>query len=157
MAMATRTIVNPNDTAQAKPAASEQPILFQTYFKSVGPRTYAAQLKQAQNGNHFLVLTEGNRKKDSDEIRKTRLFVFSEDFPAFFDLIRQAADFVRSHPVEEKVRRKQMAYWKRKSEEGESNGHDSAPQASPASGKPGPDRAAQPSVARDARPFVKPR
>src|SRR5437016_196526 len=66
---------------KAAPAAapkSEPEILFQKYFKSVGPRTYAAQIKKASNGNHFIVLTEGKRDDKSDQVRKTKLFVFSE-------------------------------------------------------------------------------
>jgi hypothetical protein len=39
----------------------EPKILHQSYFKSVGPRTYASQLKELPNGNHLLVLTEGKR------------------------------------------------------------------------------------------------
>ena len=50
----------------------EPKILFQTYFKSVGPRTYAAQLKEAGNGNHFLVLTEGKRDDASGDVKRTR-------------------------------------------------------------------------------------
>jgi hypothetical protein len=64
-------------TPQAPAPKSEAKILFQRYFKSVGPRTYAAQVKQAGNGNHFLVLTEGKRDDSSGEVRKTRLFIFS--------------------------------------------------------------------------------
>jgi hypothetical protein len=89
-------------TVQAPPPLAEQKILFQDYFKSVGTRTYAAQVKEASNGNHFIVLTEGKREKDSDLVRKTKLLVFSEDFEAFFAMVRKTADFVKSHPVPEK-------------------------------------------------------
>ena len=94
-----------------RPAPAEAQILFQSYFKSVGPRTYAAQVKQAGNGNHFLVLTEGKRDDASGEVKKTRLFVFSEDFPAFFRLIKESAEFVKTHPVPESVKRKREAFW----------------------------------------------
>ena len=93
-----------------KPAA-EHKILFQSFFKSVGPRTYAAQVKQAGNGNHFLVLTEGKRDEQTGEVRKTRLFVFSEDFPAFFDLVRQTASWVQQHPVPPEVAERQRKRW----------------------------------------------
>src|SRR5918999_991981 len=63
---------------------TEHEILFQKYFKSLGPRTYAAQVKRASNGNHYLVLTEGKRDEPSADVRKTRLFVFGEDFVEFF-------------------------------------------------------------------------
>jgi len=39
----------------------EPRIIHQTFFKSVGPRTYAAQVKELSNGNHLLALTEGRR------------------------------------------------------------------------------------------------
>jgi hypothetical protein len=102
-------------TETAKPKA-EHKILFQDYFKSVGPRTYAAQLKEASNGNHFLVLTEGRREKDSDQVRKTMLYIFSEDFEDFFAMVRKTAEFVKDHPVPEKVRRQQEKFWKQKSD-----------------------------------------
>ena len=97
--------------ARPNRAADEAKILFQSYFKSVGPRTYAAQLKEAGNGNHFLVLTEGKRDDKTGEVRKTRLFVFSEDFAAFFKLARETAAFVEAHPVPEEVRRKRAKFW----------------------------------------------
>jgi hypothetical protein len=44
------------------PANKPEPkILFQKFFKSLGPRTYAAQVKELANGNQMLVLTEGKR------------------------------------------------------------------------------------------------
>jgi hypothetical protein len=89
------------------------PILFQTYFKSVGPRTYAAQLKRAGNGNHYLVFTEGKRDKVTDEVRKTSLFVFSEDFVSFFKLLKETAEFVRAHPVPAEVAQKRTRYWQK--------------------------------------------
>ena len=78
---------------------AEHEILFQKFFKSVGPRTYAAQVKRADNGNHYLVLTEGKRDEATGEVRKTRLFVFSEDFVEFFRLIKSAAEFIKANPV----------------------------------------------------------
>ena len=101
----------------SKPQAE---ILFQKYFKSVGPRTYAAQLKQAGNGNHFLVLTEGKRDDKTDEVRKTRLFVFSEDFTAFFRMLHETAQFIRDNPVPAEVKKKREKYWARQNEQGKS-------------------------------------
>ena len=89
------------------------PILFQTYFKSVGPRTYAAQMKRAGNGNHYLVFTEGKRDKETDEVRKTSLFVFSEDFVSFFKMLKETAEHVRTHPVPADVVAKRQQFWKR--------------------------------------------
>lgn len=102
------------DAASPKPVAE---ILYQKYFKSVGPRTYAAQVKKAGNGNHFLVLTEGKRDEKTDEVRKTRLFVFSEDFVEFFKMLHETAKFIREHPVPDDVKQKRQRFWQKK------NGH----------------------------------
>jgi hypothetical protein len=96
------------DGGQNKPEAE---ILFQKYFKSVGPRTYAAQLKRAGNGNHFLVLTEAKRNEKTGEPRKTRLYVFSEDFVAFFKMLHETAQFIRQNPVPDDVRQRRERYW----------------------------------------------
>jgi hypothetical protein len=107
----------------------EHEILFQNWFKSVGPRTYAAQLKKARNGNHFLVLTEGNRHKETGDIRKTRLFIYSEDFPAFFRLLHEAAVFIRENPVPEEVKRRQEKFWATQSADQRPPGSGRAPQS----------------------------
>ena len=86
----------PSSTAPTGKPKVEPKILFQSYFKSVGPRTYAAQVKEAGNGNHFLVLTEGKRDDASGDVKKTRLFVFSEDFADFFKLMKQTAEFIKT-------------------------------------------------------------
>src|SRR3954453_11712199 len=88
----------PPRPAGAKPADAEHEILFQQYFKSVGPRTYAAQVKRAPNGNHYIILTEGKRDEKTDEVRKTRLFAYSEDFVEFFRLMKGLSEFVKAHP-----------------------------------------------------------
>jgi len=93
----------------------EPKILFQKFFKSVGPRTYAAQLKEAANGNHFLVLTEGKRDEKTNEVKKTRLFVFSEDFKDFFAMVQETAKFVAEHPVSPDVRKRREKFWKKNS------------------------------------------
>jgi len=100
--------------SRAKP---QEKILFQQYFKSVGPRTYAAQVKQAGNGNHFLVLTEGKRDDKTGEVRKTRLYIFSEDFPAFFRLLHDTAQFIKANPLPASVRKRREAHWAKKAPE----------------------------------------
>ena len=96
-----------------KPAGPKpEPVaLFQEYFKSVGPRTYAAQVKRAANGNHFLVITEGKRDEKTNELRKSRVFVYGEDFVAFFKLMKASAEFVKANPVPDAVKRKRDAVW----------------------------------------------
>jgi hypothetical protein len=117
--------------AQAKPDAR---ILFQRYFKSVGPRTYAAQVKEASNGNHFLVITEGKRDRTSGEVRKTRLFVFSEDFEPFMKMLTDAAEFIKANPVPREVAQRQQKFWAKRGD-----------------GRPGPARPASPPPRRQNR------
>ena len=101
-----------NRAAGSAVAAKAEPkILFQSYFKSVGPRTYAAQVKEAGNGNHFLVLTEGKRDEKTGEVKKTKLFCFSEDFPAFFRLVKETAEFIKANPVSAKVKQSREKFW----------------------------------------------
>ena len=103
-----------NDSRAGK---QEAKILFQKYFKSVGPRTYAAQLKEAGNGNHFLVLTEGKRDPVTNEVKKLKLFVYSEDFSAFFRMLHETAQFIKAHPVSPEMKMKRMRYWAKKEAE----------------------------------------
>ena len=96
----------------------EHEILFQQYFKSANPqRTYAAQLKKASNGNHYLVLTEGKRDDATGEVRKTRLFIYSEDFKEYFSLLQATAQFIRANPVPDAVKAKRDKFWAKKSAE----------------------------------------
>lgn len=113
-----------------KPGSKTEPkILFQTYFKSVGPRTYAAQVKEAGNGNHFLVLTEGKRDDASGDVKKTRLFVFSEDFIEFFRLMKQTSEFIKANPLSPKVKQRREKFWARQNSPAPVDKAPSAPSA----------------------------
>lgn len=101
----------PAPAPEARKTADEHDILFQRWFKSVGPRTYAAQVKKASNGNHYVVMTEGRRDSKTDEIRKNRLFIYSEDFVEFFKLLHDTALFLREHPVPDDVKIRQQKMW----------------------------------------------
>src|ERR1700735_2306410 len=104
-----------NSRPSSKQRPKEEPkILFQKFFKSVGPRTYVAQLKEATNGNHFLVLTEGKRNDKTGEIRKTRLFAYSEDFVEFFRLLQDTAHFIKANPVDPQVKARRAKFWAKK-------------------------------------------
>ncbi len=92
---------------------TDHPILFQSYFKSVGPRTYAAQVKQASNGNQYLVITEGRRDKKTDQIRKYSVNVFSEDFEAFFNLLRDTTRWLKDHPLSPEFQAKRKKLWQK--------------------------------------------
>jgi len=102
---------------QRKDTSAKPPpeIIFQKYFKSSGTRTYAAQVKRTSGGDHYLVLTEGKRDPKTDELRKSHLFVFSEDFPAFFHLLHDMARFIKANPVPEEVRQRRASYLARQS------------------------------------------
>ncbi|MBC7783120.1 MAG: DUF3276 family protein [Burkholderiales bacterium] len=96
---------------QNVPRKPDHSILFQTFFKSVGSRTYAAQIKQATNGNQYMVVTEGRRDKNSDDVRKMRINIFSEDFEAFFDLLRQTARYIKEHPLSAEFQAERKKFW----------------------------------------------
>ena len=100
-----------------KPGLDEAKILFQKFFKSIGPRTYAAQVKELANGNHLLILTEGKRDRDGTGVRKTRLFLYGEDFTAFFRLMSETAAFLRANPLPEEVRRRRDKFWAKQQRE----------------------------------------
>jgi len=126
----------------AKPAAKsaakgDHKILFQKYFKSIGPRTYAVQIKEANNGNHYIVLTEGKRDYTTNEVRKTRLFVYSEDFGSYFRMLHETAQFIKTHPVAEDIKAKRQKYWAKKEAEAATAAREAAErQAAAASAKP---------------------
>src|SRR2546423_14133983 len=101
----------PNFKARDKKPKQEPKILFQQFFKSVGPRTYASQVKRAGNGNHFLVLTEGKRDETTGELRKTRLFIYSEDFVEFFRMLHETAPFIKTNPVPEEIQKRRARFW----------------------------------------------
>jgi hypothetical protein len=100
-----------NSSAPPKP---EPEILFQKYFKSVGTRTYAAQVKKANNGNHFILLTEGKRDEKTGDVRKNKLLVFSEDFTEFFRMLQETVQFIKANPVPEEIKTRQQKYWAKK-------------------------------------------
>ena len=128
----------PSKSAPASGAQGDKPepeILFQKYFKSVGPRTYAAQLKRAANGNHFLVLTEGKRDEKTGDVRKTKLYVWSEDFVAFFRMLHETAKHIRENPLPEEIRLKRERFWAK-----QAAGKSSAPPQSATTNPPKPAR-----------------
>lgn len=111
------------------PDRKPDPTLFQHYFKSIGPRTYAVQIKRAQNQNPYLVITEGKRDDKTGEVRKTRVFVYGEDFDSFIDLLRHAAVWIKQHPVSDEFKQKRQQFWQKR-QRGDSG------RASPARGEP---------------------
>ena len=107
----------PAKAIQSPPQKPEPKILFQKLFHSIGPRTYAAHVKELGNGNHLLVLTEGKRDADTGEVRKTRLLIFGEDFNAFFKLLSDTAAFIRANPLSEEIRDKRRKMWAKRNRE----------------------------------------
>jgi hypothetical protein len=115
-----------NSPRPPRPKSADHEILFQNYFKSVGPRTYATQVKKAGNGNHYLVMTEGKRDETTNEVRKTRLFIYSEDFVEFFKMLKGTAEFIKANPLPEHIRRQREKFWAKNPDAG-------SPKASPGS------------------------
>jgi hypothetical protein len=118
-----KSLVTPNSPSNGGTVAGVKPeakILFQKFFKSIGPRTYAAQIKEAHNGNHFLVLTEGKRDDTTNEVRKTRIFIFSEDFREFFRMLQETAVFIKANPVPEEIRKRRERHWAKKGDSDDS-------------------------------------
>lgn len=101
--------------ARANGSARPEPkLLIQRFFKSIGPRNYSAQLKELANGNRVLILTEEKNDQNSPPMRPLRLYVFGEDFSAFFRMLQEMAVFIRSNPLSPEIRRKRQEYWSRK-------------------------------------------
>ena len=98
----------------ARVSKPEAKVLFSRFFQSVGPRTYSAELKELANGNHLLVLTERKRDPETGEPRQLRLFLFGEDFSAFFRMLHEMAAFIRANPLPPEVRRRRAEFWAKK-------------------------------------------
>src|SRR5829696_579761 len=74
--------------------------------------------KPAEKADHeILVLTEGKRDESTGEVRKTRLFIYSEDFVELFKLLQATAQFIRANPVPDEVKKKRNRHWSRKADE----------------------------------------
>jgi hypothetical protein len=109
-------------TNRSRTEKAEAKILFEKVFHSMGPRTYAAEVKELPNGNHVLVLTEGKRDKETGEVRQVRLFIYGEDFTAFFRLLHETAGFIRANPLSEEIRRKRVKFWAKKDKQSPRSG-----------------------------------
>ena len=114
----------------AKPEAK---VLFQKYFKSMGPRTYASYIKEAPSGNHFLVITEGKRDEDSGEVKKIKVYVPAEDFGQFFRMLHETAQFIKGHPVPEEIKLRRQRFWAKKEAEQAAAAREAAASAKPIS------------------------
>jgi hypothetical protein len=105
----------PAKPARGIPAGKPEPkLLFQRFFQSVGPRTYTAQIKELPNGNQALVVTEEKRDPKTDELRQSRIFIYGEDFAAFFRMLHETAGFIRANPLSPEVRRRRNEFWAKK-------------------------------------------
>jgi hypothetical protein len=62
-------------------------------------------------------------------VRKTRIFVYGEDFDSFIDLLRHAAVWIKQHPVSDEFKQKRRQFWQKR-QRGASD------RASPARGEP---------------------
>jgi hypothetical protein len=72
------------------------------------------QVSRARNDNQFITLIEGRRDRETNEVKKTKLLVFSEDYVEFFRMMHELALWVREHPLSEEFREKRKQYWANK-------------------------------------------
>jgi hypothetical protein len=86
-------------------------------------------VKKAGNGNHYVAFTEGRRDDATGEVRKTRLFVYSEDFIEFFRMLQETAHFIKDNPVPEGISKKRRQFWSRKGDQPKTAGGTFAPPA----------------------------
>jgi hypothetical protein len=82
-------------------------------------------------------------------VRKTRLFVYSEDFIEFFKMLQATAHFVKDNPVAEEVSKKRRQFWSRKEQPKTARETPTRPAPRPAM-KPVP----TPAIARPAAPVT---
>lgn len=112
-------------------AKPDHKILFQKYFKSIGPRQYAAHMKEGPSGNQYLVLSESKRDPETGEVKKVKLFIYSEDFGQYFRMLHETAQFIKSHPVPEEVKERRQRYWAKKEAEQAAAAREAAAAAKP--------------------------
>jgi len=93
--------------------------------------------REASNGNHYIVLTEGKRDLTTNEVRKTRVFVYSEDFISYFRMLHETAQFIKTHPVSEEIKTRRQHFWAKKEAEAATAAREAAErQAAAAAAKP---------------------
>jgi hypothetical protein len=127
----------PVRSAPAGGTKSDHKILFQKFFKSISPRQYSVHLKECPSGNHYLVLTETKRDPETGESKKSRLFIYSEDFSQYFRMLHETAQFIKTHPVPEEITLKRQRYWAKKEAEAATAAREAAErQAAAAAAKP---------------------
>jgi hypothetical protein len=127
----------PTKPTSSRAAKSDHKVLFQKYFKSIGPRTYGVQIKESNKGNHYIVLNENRRDITTSDVKKTRMFIYSEDFAHYFRMLHETAQFIKTHPVPEEIKLRRQRYWARKEAEAATAAREAAErQAAAASAKP---------------------
>ena len=134
---ATRSAHAVAPATSAGSSKGDHKILFQKYFKSISPRQYSVHLKECPSGNHYLVLTETKRDPETGESKKSRIFVYSEDFSQYFRMLHETAQFIKTHPVAEEIKLKRQRYWAKKEVEAATAAREAAErQAAAAAAKP---------------------
>ena len=77
--------------------------LKQWRLKSAGSRTYFFDLKETRNQNTMLQITESKPKgKDEDGFEQNRIFLFSEDFEAWFKTLGEVYRHLKANPRQAK-------------------------------------------------------
>ncbi len=120
----------PSDGGRSLTLGPDEVVLFQKFFKSISPRTYTVQVKRVATGNHCIVLAEDKRDSETNEIKRHRLHIYSEDFGQFFRLLQETVNFVKTHPVPDEIKKKRERFWAKRAEES-AGGDDIEPPAIP--------------------------
>jgi Protein of unknown function (DUF3276) len=107
----------PSDGGRSLTLGPDEVVLFQKFFKSVSPRTYTVQVKRVATGNHCIVLAEDKRDSETNEVKRHRLHIYSEDFGQFFRLLQETVNFVKTHPVPDEIKKKRERFWAKRAEE----------------------------------------
>ena len=77
--------------------------LKQWRLKSAGSRTYFFDLKETRNKNTMLQITESKPKgKDEEGFEQNRIFLFSEDFEAWFKTLGEVYRHLKANPRQAK-------------------------------------------------------
>ena len=77
--------------------------LKQWRLKSAGSRTYFFDRKETRNKNTMLQITESKPKgKDEEGFEQNRIFLFSEDFEAWFKTLGEVYRHLKANPRQAK-------------------------------------------------------
>ena len=69
-------------------------------------------------------------------MKKSRIFVYSEDFGQYFRMLHETAQFIKAHPVPEEIKMKRQRFWAKKEAEAVTAAREAAERQAAAAAKP---------------------